>query len=70
MVSVDVKHHVYLLGRKCLEDGFEGVLRGFLWEREGKVFHVEGWKTETVGTNSGKSGRRNLEAKYEKQSRE
>ena len=29
-------------GNKCFESGFEGVKRGFLMERKGKSFQVQG----------------------------
>ena len=59
------------LERVSVGEGGKGFpCKGFLSEREGKVFHAEGRKTEKVGTNSGKSGTRNLEAEYQKQSRE
>ena len=42
---------------------------GFGWRGRGRSFHIEGPKTEkTWGTNSGKSGTRNLEADSIKQS--
>ncbi len=60
--------------KKCLEVRCEGVQRGVLTERKGKVIlHVEGPKTEKVREPTvGSLGTRNLEADRDsqKQSRE
>ena len=49
--------------KKCLEVRVEGVQRGILLERKGKVIPCK-WAADRngTGTNSGKSGTRNLEA--------
>lgn len=49
--------------KKCFELNLKRVKRGFLLERKGRVIPCSGAEDgKGMGTNSGKSGRRNLEA--------
>ena len=48
--------------QKCLRVRLECVHIGFLWERKGKVVPFRGAEVKGAGTNSGKSGSRNLDA--------
>ena len=51
---------------KCFQVGFEGVQRGFLSERKGKDIPCrEAEEDKSSGTESGKSGTRNLEVENE-----